>query len=209
MTTAKHSRMGAIPKYKLVFIGDEAVGKTSIITRYVNGEFDDNYEATIGVDFLTKTTFKNNDSRVKLQLWDTAGQERFRSLIPSYIRNTHCVCLVFDITSKKSFDNIDFWYHKMAEYCANTSKIQVVLVANKADLHSQRQVSFEQAKEKAEQLKINYILEMSAKSGFNVEELFHRIVDRLPQINKIAPKLNVQLDDPIDMDKPEESGCGC
>ena len=139
----------------------------------------------------------------------SAGQERFRSLIPSYIRNTHCVCLVFDITSKQSFNNIDFWYAKMTEYCSNIQKIQVVLVANKVDLHSDRQVTFEQAKGKADKLNINHVMELSAKSGFNIDELFIRIVDQLPEINKLTPRLEVELEEPVDMNDQPQSGCAC
>ena len=98
MTKDLRSDPVAVPKYKVIFVGDEAVGKTSIINRYVNDEFQANYEATVGVDFLTKFAFKN-DTKVKLQVWDTAGQERFRSLIPSYIRNTHAAFICYDISS--------------------------------------------------------------------------------------------------------------
>jgi Ras-related protein Rab-6A len=87
-----------LAKYKLVFLGDQGVGKTSIITRFMYDTFDKNYQATIGIDFLSKTMYLE-DRTVRLQLWDTAGQERFRSLIPSYIRDSSVAVVVYDITS--------------------------------------------------------------------------------------------------------------
>jgi Ras-related protein Rab-6A len=86
-------------KYKLVFLGDVYVGKTSVINRFMYETFDVNYQATIGIDFLSKTMYLD-DRTVRLQLWDTAGQERFRSLIPSYIRDSSVAVVVFDVTNK-------------------------------------------------------------------------------------------------------------
>lgn len=99
--TRRNSGPSIMPrsKYKLVFLGDEAVGKTSIITRFMYDHFDNTYQATIGIDFLSKTMYLD-DRVVRLQLWDTAGQERFRSLIPSYIRDSSVAIVVYDITSK-------------------------------------------------------------------------------------------------------------
>ena len=90
---------GQVTKYKLVFLGDQSVGKTSIVTRFMYDTFDSSYQATIGIDFLSKTMYLE-DRTVRLQLWDTAGQERFRSLIPSYIRDSSVAVIVYDITSK-------------------------------------------------------------------------------------------------------------
>ena len=86
---------GGLNKYKLVFLGEQAVGKTSVITRFMYDTFDYNYQATIGIDFLSKTMYLE-DRSVRLQLWDTAGQERFRSLIPSYIRDSSAAVVVYD-----------------------------------------------------------------------------------------------------------------
>uniref|UniRef100_A0A8C1HHV4 RAB6A, member RAS oncogene family n=1 Tax=Cyprinus carpio carpio TaxID=630221 RepID=A0A8C1HHV4_CYPCA len=85
-------------KFKLVFLGEQSVGKTSLITRFMYDSFDNTYQATIGIDFLSKTMYLE-DRTIRLQLWDTAGQERFRSLIPSYIRDSAAAVVVYDITS--------------------------------------------------------------------------------------------------------------
>ncbi|CAB1317786.1 unnamed protein product [Coregonus sp. 'balchen'] len=89
-------------KFKLVFLGEQSVGKTSLITRFMYDSFDNTYQATIGIDFLSKTMYLE-DRTVRLQLWDTAGQERFRSLIPSYIRDSTVAVVVYDITNVNSF----------------------------------------------------------------------------------------------------------
>jgi GTPase SAR1 family protein len=88
-----------LSKYKCVFLGDQGSGKTSIIKSFMYGSFDHNYQATIGIDFLSKTMYLD-DRTVRLQIWDSAGQERFRSLIPSYIRDSSVAVVVYDITSR-------------------------------------------------------------------------------------------------------------
>uniref|UniRef100_A0A4W5NLJ6 RAB41, member RAS onco family n=1 Tax=Hucho hucho TaxID=62062 RepID=A0A4W5NLJ6_9TELE len=87
-------------KFKLVFLGEQSVGKTSLITRFMYDSFDNTYQATIGIDFLSKTMYLE-DRTIRLQLWDTAGQERFRSLIPSYIRDSAAAVVVYDIASRQ------------------------------------------------------------------------------------------------------------
>ena len=125
-------------KYKLVFIGDQSVGKTSIISRFQFDTFDDHYQTTIGIDFVSKTV-PVDDGTVRLQLWDTAGQERFRSLIPSYIRDSHVAVVVFDITSRESFESTAKW---IADVRAQRgSDVVIVLVGNKTDLADKRAVT--------------------------------------------------------------------
>jgi len=125
-------------KYKLVFLGDESVGKTSIITRFMYDHFDDTYQATIGIDFLSKTLYLE-DRVIRLQLWDTAGQERFRSLIPSYIRDSSVAMIVYDITSQNSFKSINKWVEDVREERGND--VVIMLVGNKSDLQDLRQVT--------------------------------------------------------------------
>ena len=97
-----------LTKFKLVFLGEQSVGKTSLITRFMYDSFDSTYQATIGIDFLSKTMHLD-DQTVRLQLWDTAGQERFRSLIPSYIRDSNVAIIVYDISNSKSFNQVGKW----------------------------------------------------------------------------------------------------
>ncbi|KAL6560409.1 Ras-related protein RABH1b [Orobanche gracilis] len=127
--------VSALAKYKLVFLGDQSVGKTSIITRFMYDKFDHTYQATIGIDFLSKTMYLE-DRTVRLQLWDTAGQERFRSLIPSYIRDSSVAVIVFDVASRQSFLNTSKWIEEVRS--ERGSDVIVVLVGNKTDLVDKR-----------------------------------------------------------------------
>lgn len=111
------------------------VGKTSLITRFMYDTFDNTYQATIGIDFLSKTMYLE-DRTVRLQLWDTAGQERFRSLIPSYIRDSSVAVVVYDVTSKPSFQNTSKWIDDVRAERGND--VIIVLVGNKTDLQEKR-----------------------------------------------------------------------
>ncbi|EFN52525.1 GTP binding protein [Chlorella variabilis] len=165
-----------LAKYKLVFLGDQSVGKTSIITRFMYDKFDTTYQATIGIDFLSKTMYLE-DRTVRLQLWDTAGQERFRSLIPSYIRDSSVAVVVYDVTSRQSFLNIQRWVEEVR--AERGSDVIIVLVGNKTDLVDKRQVSIEEGDAKARELNVMFI-ETSAKAGFNIKALFRKIAAALP-----------------------------
>merc|ERR1719305_2086606 len=120
---------GSLNKYKLVFLGDQSVGKTSIITRFMYDTFDTAYQATIGIDFLSKTMFLEDKSSIRLQLWDTAGQERFRSLIPSYIRDAAAAVVVYDITKRASFAATSKWVEEVRNERGEDAV--VALVGNK------------------------------------------------------------------------------
>uniref|UniRef100_A0A2K6TVU7 RAB6A, member RAS onco family n=1 Tax=Saimiri boliviensis boliviensis TaxID=39432 RepID=A0A2K6TVU7_SAIBB len=118
-------------KFKLVFLGEQSVGKTSLITRFMYDSFDNTYQATIGIDFLSKTMYLE-DRTVRLQLWDTAGQERFRSLIPSYIRDSTVAVVVYDITNVNSFQQTTKWIDDVRT--ERGSDVIIMLVGNKTDL---------------------------------------------------------------------------
>lgn len=188
-TTARSSASGAqqkksgggalapLAKYKLVFLGDQSVGKTSIITRFMYDNFDRHYQATIGIDFLSKTMYLE-DRTVRLQLWDTAGQERFRSLIPSYIRDSSVAVVVYDVTNRASFLNTSKWVEDVRAERGND--VVICLVGNKTDLgNDKRQVSTEEGEEKATKDDLLF-MECSAKAGYNVKSLFRKLATSLP-----------------------------
>ena len=160
-----------LKKYKLVFIGDQSVGKTSIISRFMYDTFDTHYASTIGIDFVSKSVPIDRGT-VRLQLWDTAGQERFRSLIPAYIRDSQVAVVVFDITSRASFDSTTTWIADVRAQRGND--VIIVLVGNKTDLVSQREVSAAEIEQRANEQEIMFI-ETSAKEGFNIKLLFRRL----------------------------------
>ena len=97
-----------VNRQKIIFIGDVSVGKTSIINVLMGQKFNNEYEASIGVDFFSKT-IKYKGKIIKLQIWDSAGQEKFRSLIPNYIRGSSLVFIVYDVSNRKSFDSLQAW----------------------------------------------------------------------------------------------------
>jgi len=171
------STLAPLAKYKLVFLGDQSVGKTSIITRFMYDNFDRHYQATIGIDFLSKTMYLE-DRTVRLQLWDTAGQERFRSLIPSYIRDSSVAVVVYDVTNRASFLNTSKWVEDVRAERGND--VVICLVGNKTDLgNDKRQVSTEEGEEKAHKDGLLF-MECSAKAGYNVKSLFRKLATSLP-----------------------------
>ncbi|GAA6006323.1 hypothetical protein JCM10207_000605 [Rhodosporidiobolus poonsookiae] len=170
----------ALKKFKLVFLGEQSVGKTSLITRFMYDTFDNTYQATIGIDFLSKTMYLE-DRTVRLQLWDTAGQERFRSLIPSYIRDSSVAVVVYDITNRTSFMNTSKWVDDVRSERGND--VIIVLVGNKTDLNDKRQVTTDEAEQKAKELNVMFI-ETSAKAGHNVKTLFRKIAQALPGMDR-------------------------
>eukprot|EP00741_Cyanophora_paradoxa_P022530 tig00021464_g21756.t1 len=208
---AQGSSAGPLSKYKLVFLGDQAVGKTSIITRFMYDKFDNTYQATIGIDFLSKTMYLE-DRTVRLQLWDTAGQERFRSLIPSYIRDSSVAVVVYDVTNRTSFMNTAKWVEEVRNERGND--VIVMLVGNKTDLVDKRQVSIEDGEAKAKDLGIMFI-ETSAKAGFNIKALFRKIAAALPgmentQIGRDSDLIDVKLSSPQPAaGQTASSGCKC
>ncbi|KAF5895385.1 ras-related protein Rab-41 isoform X1, partial [Clarias magur] len=171
-------------KFKLVFLGEQSVGKTSLITRFMYDSFDNTYQATIGIDFLSKTMYLE-DRTIRLQLWDTAGQERFRSLIPSYIRDSAAAVVVYDIANLNSFQQTSKWIDDVRT--ERGSDVIIMLVGNKTDLADKRQVSVEAAEKKARELNVMYI-ETSAKAGYNVKQLFRRVAAALPGMDSAPEK---------------------
>ncbi|XP_071520229.1 ras-related protein Rab6 isoform X1 [Panulirus ornatus] len=199
-------------KFKLVFLGEQSVGKTSLITRFMYDSFDNTYQATIGIDFLSKTMYLE-DRTVRLQLWDTAGQERFRSLIPSYIRDSTVAVVVYDITNANSFHQTSKWIDDVRT--ERGSDVIIMLVGNKTDLSDKRQVSTEEGERKAKELNVMFI-ETSAKAGYNVKQLFRRVAAALPGMesteNKKVDMTEVVLRDSentTEIGRTADGGCAC
>ena len=127
--------------FKIIIIGDSGVGKSSLLKRAVQNRFDGSYQATIGFEFLLMH-FKVNDLKIKLQIWDTCGQEMYRSLVQGFYRNTSLAIIVYDISSKKSYEGLDIWLKDLRQH--TEENIPVFIIGNKMDL--ERQVSAEDAK---------------------------------------------------------------
>ena len=208
-----NTSLAPLAKYKLVFLGDQSVGKTSIITRFMYDNFDRHYQATIGIDFLSKTMYLE-DRTVRLQLWDTAGQERFRSLIPSYIRDSSVAVVVYDVSNRASFLNAAKWVEDARAERGND--VVICLVGNKTDLgNDKRQVSTEEGEERARKDNLLF-MEVSAKAGYNVKSLFRKLATSLPGSDAASATNNGNQSNLVDIklsaapaNVDEAKSCGC
>ncbi|GJT96870.1 Ras-related protein RGP1-like protein [Tanacetum coccineum] len=161
--------------FKIVLIGDSAVGKSQLLARFSRNEFSLDSKATIGVEFQTKTMVIDHKN-VKAQIWDTAGQERYRAVTSAYYRGAVGAMLVYDITKRQSFDHIARWLEELRGHADNN--IVIMLIGNKSDLDSQRDVSTEDAKEFAEREGL-FFMETSALEATNVEPAFLTILTEI------------------------------
>ena len=159
-----------IPKYKLIFLGDQNVGKSCILNRFMSDSFSEDYQATIGLDFQSKNVQIDNQD-IHLLLYDTAGQEKFRSLIPMYTRDANIIILVYDICCKDSFLHLPEWLNDLTNI--NKNEVIFALVGNKIDLAEKREVNTEEGQKFAEDN--DYIFqELSAKTGEGFSDLFYK-----------------------------------
>ena len=167
--------------YKLVMLGDEAVGKTSLIVQHTEHRFDANYKMTIGTDIsakLVEIEEEGTKKTVYLIIWDIGGQEKYRILRESYLRGASGALLVFDLTNKNSWAHIYEWKEEAEKFCGQA--IPMILLGNKYDLTNARTVKSDEGEKLAKELNITY-LETSAKSGHNVDVAFNKIVELILQ----------------------------
>ena len=170
--------------FKILLIGAAAVGKSSILLRYADNIFDDNYLATVGIDFRI-CSFELEYKTIKLLIWDTAGQERFKNLTSTYYKGAHGVVFVFDVTDPNSFENIEGWVHDVKEHAG--SDLHMILLGNKCDLEDERKVSKEEAKEYAKSKKMAYY-DTSAKNDENIGKSFKALSKILKDKHDIETK---------------------
>ena len=188
--------------YKFIIIGSSGVGKTAVLKRLVEDTFTEESQSTIGVEF-DSTILTIDEKKVKLQIWDTAGQERFRSISKAYYRNAVGVILVFDITERKSFDDLPSWLNDVHALCDPNAVIQ--LIGNKCDLGSQRVVTIAEAEQFAEHHHMKYI-ETSAKAGQNIREAFIHVATTI--MSKGLRTSNPPVDkSPINNGQKNEQKC--
>ena len=156
--------------FKYIIIGDSHVGKSSIMTQFIDKKFNYNHDMTIGVDF--SSTIINIDKRkIKINIWDTAGQEAFRSITRSYYKASAAIILVYDITNIQSFNSLNRWYDEIKNNINSTYNPQIILVGNKADQEVKRQVSYDTGNDFATRYNMLFF-ETSAKSSHNIDKIF-------------------------------------
>lgn len=194
--------------FKIILIGDSGVGKSCLLFRFADGSYSDSFISTIGVDFKIRTI--SHDSKLlKLQIWDTAGQEKFRSISSAYYRGSHGIIVVYDTTSRVSFNNVPKWLREVEEF--RTSDVDLLLIGNKNDLTTQRDVEFQEAKDFADSNGLAF-LETSAKEFQNVNEAFTlmavKIYDRVvrsPQSQSSQSNMTTSIE--IEPETKTESFC--
>ena len=197
--------------FKLLLIGNSSVGKSSLLVRFVDDIWEENFVPTIGVDFKLKT-LDVNGKKVKLQIWDTAGQERFKNITASYYRGGNGVLVVYDITDRDSFTNLTTW---LIEIEKNANKnVFKLLIGNKNDLESERKVTFNEGKEFADSNGMKFI-ETSAKTADKVYEAFELLTKEIIKNNLNKDKIitnkgterKIELNKGADLNKKKEKGC--
>lgn len=185
-------------------IGDSGVGKTCLLSRYVDDIFDEQANATIGVQYKLKE-IEIESSKFKLQLWDTAGQERFHSIAQSYYRGSDGAVIVFDLTVNESFENVSKWIKDYIDFTDGNQNI--LIVGNKNDLESERKVKTEDAIQFAKSNNVEYI-ETSAKDGNSVDKAFQLIEKKIYTSKKASLSLGQHVKREVDLEKDNgKKGC--
>lgn len=178
-------------QYKVILLGDGAVGKTSLATRFCEDHFATHYKQTIGLDFFVKRVVLPGEVHVCMQVWDIGGQSIGGKMVGNYIHGAHAVCLVYDITNYQSFQNLEDWFKLVKRTFANDAQMPyVALMANKSDLVHIRAVKVEKHNQFAEENDL-YSYFVSARSGEQVQPSFYRIAGDLAGVTLTKPEMEV------------------
>jgi len=196
---------GKTYQFKLVLLGDTSVGKSSIVIRFVKGQFSEYQESTIGAAFLTQTV-PVNDCTVKFEIWDTAGQERYHSLAPMYYRGAAAAVVVYDITSMDSFQRAKQWVKELQRQ--GSPDVVIALAGNKVDREEEREVASDESKSYADNNNL-FFIETSAKTNVNVRELFLAIAKKLPKDNNEKDQGNSFVLEENDFIEDQQKKKGC
>ena len=175
--------------FKIILVGDVSVGKTSIIGRYINNSFNDDYQCTIQAEQQSKVIKEDENTSIKLNIWDTVGQEKFRAVTRQYYRDCHGAIIVFDLTKKSSFEQMRIWLDDIKNYGNNDTVI--IIMGNKSDLTGEREISQNEIKEKLDELNDDYLyFEVSAKNGNNISMAFDKLKKLIMENRKNIDNMN-------------------
>jgi Ras-related protein Rab-6A len=193
--------------YKIVFLGNSSVGKTSIMAQYLYQKIEESYGPTIGLDFVS-TTINTCGRQIRLQLWDTVGKERFNSLIPNYTRSAFLTIIVYDYTNKESFNRIEYWVNDLVRINDPFNLIKILIVANKKDLVKESEIEEfrKEGKKKAKKLKAGFI-ETSALKYEGIADLVSAIHDLIEEDVKNNPEEENVYKEIINLDDKKDSKC--
>ena len=190
--------------FKVLIIGDSSVGKSNILLRFSDNIFHDTFLPTIGVDFKIRNV-KMGDQTVKLNIWDTAGQERFKTITSTYYKGAHGIIIVYDITDRESFNNVNTWLSEVRKHAGG--QVVKLLVGNKCDLEEERVVSRQEGQDFADSLGVSF-LETSAKQRVNIDESFMTLTKQVYELLPDTEKKQEQKLNPRNMKRKKEQG-GC
>jgi len=192
---------------KLLLIGNSGVGKSCVLVRFVDDEFEEDTPCTIGVDYKNTVLEDFHGKRVNLSIWDTAGQEKFRSLTASYYRGTHGIVVVFDVSDRQSFENVDTWLSEAQLYAVKCDPV-ILLIGNKID-KPERAVTKKEATDYARDKGMVYI-ETSAKTKVGIQQTFEELVQKILDKGNYAPEAKSNTVQPgYESNSSQESDWGC
>ncbi|KAI9317175.1 Rab31 protein [Dichotomocladium elegans] len=194
---------------KVVILGSQGVGKTSLVIRYISKTFSPNSTSTIGASFMTRKLTVDN-SKVRLQIWDTAGQERFRAMAPMYYRGAQAALLVYDITSQESFEELGRWIEELKRNM--TDDLVIVVVANKTDLASRREVPEDRAREYVTRTvgPDTPVYEVSAKEDDGtIDDIFLYLTRELIDRRQYSIPTNRKKQPPVRVEEPPAPSPSC
>ena len=195
---------------KVILIGDSAVGKTNIMSKYLKGEFMENSKATVGVEFGSKL-FTIDNHKIKAQIWDTAGHEKYKAITGAYYKGSKGAFVVYDITRRDTFDSADKWINDLK--ASADPKINIILIGNKSDLDDKREVLKDQGEEKAKSFGCAF-LETSALNGDNIDKGFEMMISEIfkkygNDSNEDDELGSVEKGEDIKLDKKENQKKSC
>ena len=201
-----------IVSYKVVLIGDSAVGKTSLIRLYNYKDIDKCHIPTLACDYFI-TNENVEGKQVKLLVWDTAGQERFRSISTNYVKNARGILLVYSVTDRNSFNNVSRWLDDIVNVIDD---FLMILIGNKTDLEEERTVSFEEGKKLANDYRVPFFetsiyQDKMPEHAMNISDIFHKLAKDIYQTDKERGVLEKKADPgfTVDENNQNQGGCGC